>query len=339
MKIVIDVFGGDHAPAESVAGAVLALQSEPNLTLVLVGDKLKIEQELKNYEDFSSRIEIVHAPEVITNMDVPTVAIRAKKESSLVKSLEYLKTEEEAVALISAGSTGAVLTGGLFKLGRIKGVSRPALCPIMPTDKGGQVALIDCGANVDCKPVHLCHFAIMGSAYIKAMHGIDSPKVALLSNGTEDKKGNELNKLTFPLLKDMKEINFVGNMESRELLSGNFDVAVTDGFAGNICLKAYEGAAKTVMLAIKAEITKGFFNKIGALILKKSFKKVAKRMDYNNIGGALFLGVEKILIKVHGSSKRTAFCAGILQAVRMHKAGVIDLIKQKIENTDMVSEN
>ncbi len=253
MKIVVDVYGGDYAPSEILKGAVMALNCEKPISLVLTGKEEEIKKELALLACDMSRVEILNADEVITNDDVPTAAIKNKKNSSLVVALNALKAREDIVGLVSAGSTGAVLAGGIFLLGRIKGVSRPALAPLLPTVTDGNVLLIDCGANVDCKPVNLVDFAVMGSEYMKCVCGVESPRVALLSNGVEDKKGNELNKEAFPLLK-AADINFVGNMEARDCLSGNYDVLVTDGFAGNIALKSLEGSAVSILSVLKSEI-------------------------------------------------------------------------------------
>lgn len=329
MKIIVDAYGGDFAPSEVLKGAVLALNCEKPISLVLTGKEEEIKKELSALGCDMSRVEIIDAPEIITNDDVPTVAIKTKKNSSLVAALNALKQRDDIAGLVSAGSTGAVLAGGIFLLGRIKGVSRPALAPVLPTIKDGNVLLIDCGANVDCKAANLVDFAIMGSEYMKSVFGIKNPRVALLSNGVEDKKGNELNKEAFKLLKET-DINFVGNMEARDCLSGEYDVLVTDGFAGNIALKSLEGMAVSIFSVLKSEI-KSFKSKIGALLMKNVFKKLKRKLDYNNNGGAPFLGVDKIIIKSHGSSKAKSICASILQVKQMAEANLIDNIKQSIQ--------
>ena len=237
MKVVVDIYGGDNAPKEIVKGCVQALKENRGFDLVLVGKANEIADLLKEQTVEMSRVEIVDAPDVITNDDVPTTAIRTKKESSLVVALDRVKNDEECIGMVSAGSTGAVLTGSFLKIGRIKGISRPALAPLLPTVDGGNVLLIDCGANVDCKPAMLAQFALMGNAYAKAILNKENPRVALMSNGTEDKKGNELTKEAFGLIKELP-VNFVGNMEARDLLSGDFDVVVCDGFWGNVALKS-----------------------------------------------------------------------------------------------------
>lgn len=340
MKVILDAFGGDYAPQEMVKGAILGLKDFKDTTIVLCGDKTKIEECINNlsnekeYSNFdASRLEIVDAPEVITNFDKPTVAIRTKKDSSLVKGLDYLKNDDEAIAIISAGSTGAVLTGGFMKIGRLKGVSRPALCPVIPTKTGNPAVLIDCGANMDSKPINLLHFALIGSNYYTAMFGKENPKVALLSVGTEDEKGNELVKSTYPHMKNLP-INFVGNMEARDFLSGDYDVVVTDGFAGNTLLKASEGAILTIVDLLKQTIKSGSLkSKIGGLLIKKPLKNMLKSFDYSNHGGSAFLGLKKIVIKAHGNSKAKSIRICIEQAIKLHNSHCFDAISRAIENT------
>ncbi len=328
MKVVVDAFGGDNAPLEVVEGAVLAVNERKDLTVVLTGKEDKIKEILNGRTE---RIEIVNAEDVITNDDVPTVAIRQKKDSSLVKAFDLLKEDENVVGLVSAGSTGAILSGAIMKIGRIKGISRPALAPILPTKKDGNVIIIDSGANVDCKSEHLLHFAIMGSAYFSIVQGVESPRVALLNNGAEEHKGNELVKETYPLMKKLP-INFVGNAEAREVMSGDIDVFVTDGFAGNVLLKGVEGAASGILSTLKKEIKASFSAKIGYLFMKKAFKKLKAKLDINKHGGAPFLGCKKLVVKNHGSCGRQNICASILQVVKLHE----NKLNEKIEK--MVGE-
>ncbi len=304
-KIVVDVNGGDYSPTEPVLGAIKAIKNIDDVNIVLCGSKEEIERILSENDCDKSRIEIVDAPDTITNMDVPTVAIKQKTESSMYKAYEQLKTNGEVCALVSCGSTGALLTGAFLRIGRIKGVSRPVLCPILPTinDEHPQVAIADSGANVDCKPINLVHFAIMGNAYLKSVYGIENPRIALLNVGTEEKKGNELVHTTYPILKDLEGINFVGNMEARELLSGDFDLVVTDGFGGNVLLKSTEGAVLNLLSLLKKEIKSSALSTFGALFMKKTFKNIKQRMDYNKKAGAVLLGCKKIVVKSHGSSK------------------------------------
>ncbi len=331
MKILIDAFGGDNSPIEVIAGTILAVNERKGFTAELVGDKEKIEEILKDYKFDKERISILHAPDVITCEEEPTVAIRRKPESTICVAMNELKENAEASAFVSAGSTGAVLVGATLKLGRISGVNRPALCPVMPTViDGKRVILLDSGANADCKSINLCQFALMGVAYAESM-GIENPTVALLSNGTEDEKGNALNHEVFPLLKQMN-INFVGNMEARDLISGKYDVVVADGFSGNVALKSMEGAIKSVLKMIKAGIYSSLSGKIGGLFLKGMFKDLAKKLDYSKMGGALFLGVNKPVIKAHGSSDRYAFKAAVLQAVDYAGFNISDKIKEKLED-------
>ena len=339
MKILIDAFGGDNSPEEVIAGTIEALKEENNFTAVLVGKEDVIADLLKNYEYDKSRVQILHAPDVITCEEEPTVAVRRKPESSICVAFKELKENDEARAFVSAGSTGAVLVGATLKLGRIKGVNRPALCPIMPTVvEGKQVILLDSGANADCKSINLLQFALMGSVYAEAL-GVKEPKVALLSNGAEDEKGNMLNHEVFPMLKSAKGINFVGNLEAREILSGDVDVVVCDGFSGNVAVKAIEGSIKCLMKMLKSGIYSTFKGKIGGLLLKDTFKTLAKKMDYNNHGGALFVGVNKAVIKAHGSSKRAAFKAAVLQAVQYAHFDIADKITAKLELQQEAVEN
>ena len=327
MKIVVDGYGGDNAPKAIVEGVILALEKYPELEIVLTGDETALKELVAGR--FDGRISYIHSTEVITNNESPTEAIRVKKDSSLVKALDYLKQSEECVGFVSAGSTGAVLTGATVKVGRIRGVTRPALCPILPTVKGGNVLLVDCGANADCKAPMLVQFAVMGVSYAKAVLGIENPRVALLSNGTEDKKGNELTHEAFALLKECESINFVGNMEGREIISGDYDIIVADGFSGNIALKTCEGTAVGVFKILKKAIyASGLRAKLGAWLLKPTFKKVAKTMDYGEKGGAALLGIIKPVIKSHGASESKSICASIGQVIDMHKGQIIDKIKE-----------
>ena len=312
MKIVVDAFGGDYAPFEIVAGAVKALQANEKLNLVLVGDKDKITEILQSLVFVSDRLEIVHAPDVVTMDDVPTVAIRTKKTSSIVVAYDYLKQNDDAMALVSAGSTGATLTGAVLKLGRIPNISRPALAPILPTINDGGVMLLDCGANADCKPENLLHFGIMGNEYMKAI-GVKKPRIGLLNIGTEEEKGSETVKEAYQLLKN-SNLNFVGNIEARDVLRGNVDVVVSDGFAGNVCLKTIEGTAEILFGELKDAMTSSFKTKLGALLLKKKMKGIKQKYDYTKVGGAPLLGVTKIVLKCHGNSKADSIASTIEQA-------------------------
>lgn len=329
-KVILDTMGGDNSPYAQVEGAVIAVNADKDLHVVLVGKEEVLNEELGKYTYNVEQISIINANDVITNDDTPTTAIKQKTESSLVKAFDELRTNDEIVGLVSTGSTGAVLTGGFLKIGRIKGVSRPALCPILPTRKGGIVSICDCGANVDSKPINLVHYAIMANAYIKNVFAVENPRVALLSVGTEDHKGNDLTKAVLHVLKEMDNINFVGNMEARDLLSGEYDLIVTDGFAGNVLLKSTEGAVQTLLGMIKEEVKSRTMSKIGYLFMRKSFKNLKGKMDYNNKGGAVLLGTKKIIVKGHGSSKAKSVSVCIKQAVDMHKADVCGIISKEI---------
>lgn len=335
IKIVVDAMGGDNAPQEIVKGALAALEQDKALKVVLTGDEGKIKNSLSGQKYDASRLEIVHCTEVITNDDAPTVAIRQKKDSSLVVALKILKEDEEAKGFVSAGSTGAVLTGALLRVGRIRGISRPAVCPALPTAKGGKVLIIDAGANAECKPVNLAHFAIMGTAYAKAA-GVENPRVGLVTNGTEDHKGDPLHQESYKLLKTLKDINFVGNVEGRDIMSGDIDVAVCDGFSGNIALKTAEGTALAVMSVIKQNIKASFRAKLGyALFMGGAFKKIKKVLDYSKYGGAVLLGIEKVVVKSHGSSKAESVCASILQARNAAASSLTERIKTMLEGVDL----
>lgn len=339
MKIIIDAYGGDY-PKEIVKGSIEAVNKFDDVNIIITGDKTEIETELKENSYNGNRIEVVHAPEQITCEDSPTMAIRRKTDSSLVAGLNLLKNNDDIDAMISAGSTGAVLAGGLFIVGRIDGVKRPALAPFLPTVyEDRKTLLIDCGANVDCKPEYLKQFAIMGSVYVSSMRGIEKPKVALLSNGVEDTKGNEQVHKAFELLKNCEEINFVGNIEARDLFMGEVDVVVTDGFAGNVALKSAEGTLNIFNMILKQEIKKaGLFQKIGALLLKKVFKKLKRRVNYTEVGGSPFVGLNKILIKSHGSSKAGTICSCVEQARDIYNSHYIEKMKEGIKNSSIVEE-
>ena len=326
MKFVVDAFGGDNAPKEIIEGVVLALERHKDIQIILTGDKEKIEAELAGRG--AGRVEIEHAPKVITNDDVPTEAIRKMEDSSLVKAFDILKTRDDVDALISAGSTGAILTGAIMKIGRIKGITRPALAPILPTKKSGKdVLLCDSGANIDCKPINLYHFALMASAYYSILYGEKHPKVGLLNVGVEEHKGNDLTREAYALLKN-SDLNFVGNVEAREYMSGNVDVMIAEGFAGNVLLKASEGAVMAVLSLLKHSIKSHLSSKIGALFMRKTFKELKGRMDVlGKHGGSPFLGVKKLVMKNHGSCGRENIASSIDQAILLHKNKLIEKIE------------
>lgn len=334
-KIIIDAFGGDHSPEEIIIGSIDALQEINDCKLVFVGKQEKIEEILSTLTFNKDQVEIVDAKDVITCEEEPVISIRRKPDSSICVALKVLKEDPDAKIFVSAGSTGAVLAGSTLKIGRIAGINRPALCPAMPTAIDGKsVYLMDAGANADCKPINLCQFALMGSVYAKVM-GVENPKVALLSNGTEDEKGNALNHEVFPILKEMKDINFVGNIEARDILSGEYDVVVTDGFSGNIAVKSIEGTAKMIMKMLKGALHSSFKAKIGGLLVKSSIYQLKDKMDYNKQGGAFFIGLKKPVLKMHGSSKRDAVKASILLASKYTRFDIVGEIEKNLANTSI----
>lgn len=329
MKIVVDAMGGDYSPSEIVKGCVNQVNKNNNLTIVLVGVEEQIKKELEKCNYSENRITIVHASDVISCHEAPVEAIRTKKESSIVKAFDYIKNDEESQALISAGSTGAVLTGAFLKLGRISGIKRPALAPTLPTINGGEVIVVDSGANMDCTEQNLVQFALMGNAYMKHVKKVDKPRVAILNVGAEDEKGNLLVKNTFPLLKEL-DINFVGSVEARDVLSGNYDVIVCDGFAGNVLIKSIEGTMFSFMDVLKKEFTKNFRRKIGALMLKNAFSEIKETFRLSNVGGAPFLGVNKLVVKAHGNSKAKNIECAIEETLSYIDANLVKNIKHTI---------
>ncbi len=312
MKIAIDVYGGDNAPQAVVDGVAAALKAYDDIDLVLCGDEEKIKTMLSERGVDGARATVKHAPDIIGTNEHPVEAIRQKKQSSLVATLD-LVASGEADCLVSAGNTGALLAGATLYVRRLPGVMRPALAPLLPTRSGGCTLLLDAGANVDCKPSWLQQYALMGSVYMQKVMGLEKPRVALLNNGVEEQKGNDLTKQTYPLL-EKTPICFVGNCEARDLLSGEFDVIVCDGFVGNMVLKCTEGVAMEMMYQIKTELMSGLRSKIGGMLSMNAFKRVKRKMDYTEHGGAPFLGVRGGIIKAHGSSNAKAFTAAIGQA-------------------------
>ena len=319
MKILLDCFGGDHSPEANVEGGLRALEAFPDLHLILTGDEptLKACLEGKTYD--SARLEIVHAPEVIGCDERPIDAVRLKKESSMIKAIRLLRDRDDVAALVSVGSTGALVTAALTRIGRIRGVIRPAFCPILPTMNGGLVGICDSGANVEVTPEHLRQFAIMGSLYMENVYGVSKPRVALLNVGKEAEKGDEIHQKAYELLSRTPEINFVGNMESRDLLSGSYDLVVADGFSGNVLVKTTEGTALELLKKMKKDIYSRTIYKLGALLMKRMFKEEKDFMNYQNYGGSVLLGTCKTIVKGHGSSKATAVFKCIEQAWRMEQ--------------------
>ncbi len=330
MKILIDAFGGDNSPDEIVNATLLALFNDKNLKITLVGKKDVLQDKLAGKKYDVARLDFIDARQVIDCNESPVEAIRTKKDSSIVRAIEELKAKpDEYGAFLSAGSTGAILSGAVLKLGRAKGVVRPALAPILPTAKGTPVLLLDAGANMDTKAINLLQFAMLGHIYMNKVLGVQNPRVALLNVGTEEAKGNELCKEVFPLLKRLP-INFVGNMEARDIMSGNYDVVVADGFSGNVALKSTEGACKILLKELKTTMLSSLSGKIGALFLKKSLKGLAKKFDYESFGGSVLLGTKSIVIKVHGSSKQKGFLSAIQQASVVAKCNIPQIIEQEL---------
>lgn len=337
IKIAIDAMGGDFAPVEQVKGVVDALKKDKEFSVVLVGDEERIKAELQKYKYDPSRVEIFHAPEVITNDDIPTKAIREKKNSSTVQAFALLK-DGTVDGLVSSGSTGAVLAAGVMMIGRIKGISRPALCPKIPHKNGGGTLLCDCGANLECKSVNLVHFAIMATAYAQAAYGIKEPKVGLLNNGTEDHKGDELHQETNALLKTVPCIKYAGNVEGRDIMVGDVDVVVSDGYTGNIALKSIEGCGKAISSILKREFKKNLFAKLRAALVLDILGKVKKSVDYEGLGGAMLLGLKKTVVKGHGNSKAKSFSASVLQAVHAVRGDMVGKIEAMLSEIDLSVE-
>ena len=328
IKIVVDAMGGDYAPEVPVQGAVEALQENTNISIVLVGRTDAIKEQLAKYTYDKERIEIVHAEEVIGFDEPPVMAVRKKKDSSIVVGMKLVK-KGEADAFVSAGSTGAILVGGQMIVGRIKGIERAPLAPLIPTAKGPAL-LIDCGANVDARASHLVQFAQMGSIYMKHVVGVDNPKVAIVNIGAEEEKGNALVKETYPLLKEMEGINFIGNIEARDIPNGDADVIVCDAFVGNVILKLYEGVASVLIDKIKGSMMNSIKTKIGALLIKKDLKKTLKGFSLEEHGGAPLLGLNGLLVKTHGSSKAIEIKNSILQCITFNELDINNKFKEKL---------
>ncbi len=327
MKIYVDAMGGDHAPQAIVEGTLEALRNHPGLEAVLGGPAGEVEPLLKEAGNLRDRITLDDAPEIITNHEHPAMAIRTKKESAIVKGMLAVRAGE-CDGFVSAGSTGAVLLGGMLRLGRIPGIERPALAPLIPNGKG-HFLLIDCGANVDCKPEYLVQFGLMGEAYMRGVMGMKEPRVGLINIGAEAEKGNALVKETYPLM-EQAPYRFVGNVEARDITGDQADVLVADGFSGNLVLKYTEGLAGTLMGIIKQEMMADLRGKIGGLIAKPAFRRVKKVMDYTEVGGAPLLGVRGAVVKAHGSSNAHAFACAIGQCVKMVNGGVVKIIEDGV---------
>mgnify|MGYP000302563373 FL=1 len=328
VKVAVDAMGGDNAPADIVKGAVEAIQAEKKIKVFLVGKEEQVKAELAKYTYPQEQVEVVNATEVIAMAEPPVAAIRSKKDSSIVKGL-YMVREGKCDAFVSAGSTGAVLAGGQVIVGRSKGVERPPLAPLIPTEKGASL-LIDCGANVDARPSQLVQFAKMGSVYMENVMGIKKPRVGIVNIGAEEEKGNALVKETFPLLKECSDINFIGSIEARDIPAGAADVVVCEAFVGNVVLKLYEGVGATLISKVKSGMMVNLRSKIGALLVKPALKQTLKAFDLEQYGGAPLLGLKGLVVKTHGSSKAVEIKNTILQCLTFKEQDINGKIQKVI---------
>ena len=330
VKIALDAMGGDNAPAEIVKGAVQAIAADKDCFVYLVGKEDKIKECLNGQQYDSSRIEIVNADDVIETGEPPVMAIRRKKESSLVKAM-YMVKNKEADAFVSAGSSGAILVGGQTIVGRLRGVDRPPMAALIPT-KDGVSLLVDSGANVDARATMLVQWAVMGSIYMENVVGIKNPRVAIVNVGLEEEKGNSLVKETYPMLKECPNINFIGSIEAREIPRSGADVIVCDAFVGNVILKLYEGLAGTLISKIKGAFYSTLKSKIGALLVKGALKDTLKTMDASEYGGAPLIGLNRLVVKTHGSSKAKEIKNSVLQCVTFSKSNINEKIVESLAN-------
>ena len=338
IKILVDCFGGDHSPQANVAGALAALDKNPDLHLLLTGDETILKAELSGKAYDAARLEVIHAPEVIGCDEKPTDVIRLKRNSSMMKAIILLRDRDDIAALVSTGSTGALVTGALVRLGRIPGVIRPAFCPILPTMNGGIVGICDSGANPEVTAAHLRQFAIMASLYLENVYGVNRPRTALLNVGKEAEKGDDVRREAYRLLQETPSVNFVGNMESREFLSGEFDLVVADGFSGNVLVKCTEGTALELLKKLKKDIYSRTLYKLGALLMKRMFQEEKEFMNYQNYGGSVLLGTQKVVVKGHGSSKAVAVEKCIEQAYRMETSRLSAKIEAEIAKYEHYEE-
>ncbi|MBR2188479.1 MAG: phosphate acyltransferase PlsX [Eubacterium sp.] len=332
IRVVVDAMGGDYAPQEPVKGAVDALKDSQKLRIQLVGQPEVIRQELAKYSYDKDRLEVIAASEIIETGESPVQAVRQKKDSSLVVGLTRVK-DGLADAFVSSGNTGAVLAGGQLIVRRIKGVQRAPLAPLIPTEKGPAL-LIDCGANVDARASHLVQFAHIGSIYMESVMGIRNPRVALVNIGAEEEKGNALSKETYPLLAASREINFIGNIEARDIPKGEADVIVTEAFTGNVILKLYEGVGSVMISEVKKGLMTSLRSKIGAVLIKPALKKTLKKFDSSEYGGAPLLGLNGLVVKTHGSSKAAEFRNTILQCISFKEQDINGQIRRYLNDED-----
>lgn len=328
INVAVDAMGGDNAPVEIVKGVVDAVHENDHVKVYLTGQEEVVRKELEKYTYPEAQIEVVNATEVIETAEPPVMAIRRKKDSSIVKALNLVK-DGTCDAFVSAGSTGATLVGGQVIVGRIKGVERPPLAPLIPTEKGCAL-LIDCGANVDARPSHLVQFAKMGSVYMESVMGIQNPRVGLVNIGAEEEKGNALVKETYPLLKNCPDIHFIGSVEARDIPAGVADVIVCEAFVGNVILKMYEGVGRSLIHKVKEGMMSSLRSKIGALLVKPALKETLKAFDLEQYGGAPLLGLKGLVVKTHGSSKAVEIKNSILQCITFSEQNINQKIKEKI---------
>lgn len=329
-KVVLDAMGGDNAPHEIIKGAIEAIQKRDDIHVILTGKEDVINKELAGYTYNKEQISVVHAEEIIETAEPPVMAIRRKRDSSIVVGMKIVK-DGEADAFVSAGSSGAVLVGGQLLVGKIKGVERPPLAPLIPTEKGFSL-LIDCGANVDARPSHLVQFAKMGSIYMEHVLGVKNPKVAIVNIGAEEEKGNALVKETFPLLKECQDINFIGSIEAREIPHGQADVVVCEAFVGNVILKLYEGVASVLVSKVNAGMMTSLRSRIGAFLVKPALKSTLKAFDASAYGGAPLLGLNGLVVKTHGSSTSKEVCNSIIQCVTFKEQRINERIRECISD-------
>lgn len=328
IRVAVDAMGGDYAPGEIIAGAVDAVKENKEIQVLLVGQEQAVKEGLSAFTYDKDRIQVVSATEVIATEEPPVNAIRKKKDSSIVVGMNLVK-KKEADAFVSAGSSGAILVGGQVIVGRIKGVERPPLAPLIPTETGVSL-LIDCGANVDARPSHLVQFAKMGSIYMEHVMHINRPRVAIVNIGAEEEKGNALVKETFPLLKACEDINFIGSIEAREIPHGAADVIVCEAFVGNVILKLYEGVGATLISKVKSGMMASLCSKIGALLVKPALKDTLKSFDASRYGGAPLLGLNGLVVKTHGNSKANEVKNSIIQCLTFKEQGINEKIKESL---------
>ncbi len=332
IRIALDCYGGDNSPAANIEGAFEALKNLPDLELILAGDEEQIknlvaEEEEKRGVRYADRISVIHAPDIISCSEKPTDAIRHKPESSMMKCINLLRTDPDVAGMVSVGSTGALIAAATLRIGRLEGVMRPTFCPILPTMDGGIVGICDSGANVDCDAYRLHQFAVMGSVYMKNAFGVENPRVALLNVGVEAEKGDMMRKEAYPLIAGNKNINFVGNMESRDLLSGKYDLVVCDGFSGNVLVKSVEGTAVSLLKKLKGGIMSKLKYKIGGLFMKGLFSDMKEMLNYQKYGGSILLGCRKVVVKGHGSSD----CVSVAKCIEQAYTAQTNNMNEQIE--------